>query len=141
MRRLAIVMAVLFTFASVRAVAQQPPAATAPAPPKATVARPSDKGLTPPKVVKEVKPQYTPAAMKARVQGPVVLECVVNADGTVGDVTVLKSLDAQFGLDDEAVKAAKQWRFKPGLKKGKPVPVALTLELTFTLRDGPPAKK
>jgi TonB family protein len=71
----------------------------------------------------------------------VVLECVVNTDGSVGDVKVLKSLDVEHGLDDEAVKAAKLWRFKPGLKKGKAVPVAVTLELTFTLRDGPPAKK
>jgi periplasmic protein TonB len=78
--------------------------------------------------------------MRARIQGIVVLECVVETDGTVGEVKVLKSLDATYGLDDEAVKATRQWHFKPGMRKGKPVPVAVALELTFTLRDGPPKK-
>lgn len=49
------------------------------------------------------------------------MECVVGPDGTVGDVQVVKSLDKEHGLDDEAVKAAKQWRFNPGRRDGKPV--------------------
>jgi TonB family protein len=104
---------------------------------------PGDEGATPlvdkpgagvsaPVVVKEVKPQYTPDAKDARIQGAVTLECVVRVDGTIGDVKVLKSLDA--GLDEEAIKAVKQWRFEPGTKHGKPVPVLVTLEMTFTLR-------
>jgi protein TonB len=64
----------------------------------------------------------------------VQLECVVLPDGTVGDVRVVEPLDQTYGLDDEAISAAKQWRFKPGTKGGKPVPVVVTLEMTFTLR-------
>ena len=91
-------------------------------------------GVTTPRVVREVKPQYTSEAMRAKIQGNVLLEVVVKTDGTVGDVTVVRSLDPTFGLDKEAVKAAKQWRFMPGTRLGKPVPVVIILELTFTLR-------
>lgn len=91
-------------------------------------------GVTLPRVLREVRPQYTSDAMRAKVQGTVLLECVVRPDGTVGDVQVVRSLDPTFGLDQEAVKAAKQWRFVPGTRLGEPVPVLITIELTFTLR-------
>ena len=91
-------------------------------------------GVINPRIVREVKPQYTADAMRAKVQGTVLLECVVLADGTVGRVDVVKSLDPTFGLDQEAVKAAKQWRFQPGTRFGEPVAVLVTIELTFTLR-------
>ena len=52
----------------------------------------------------------------------------------VGDVNITKSLDSTFGLDQEAIKAAKQWRFVPGRRFGQPVAVLVTIELTFTLR-------
>jgi TonB family protein len=91
-------------------------------------------GVINPRILREVKPQYTADAMRAKVQGTVLLECVVLPDGTVGRVDVVKSLDSTFGLDQEAVKAAKQWRFQPGTRFGEPVAVLVTLELTFTLR-------
>jgi protein TonB len=91
-------------------------------------------GIEPPKVLREVKPQYTADAMRAKIQGMVVLECVVLPDGTVGKVSVIKSLDPVFGLDQEAIKAARQWRFLPGTKQGQPVPVLVSIELMFTLR-------
>ncbi|HYB97404.1 MAG TPA: energy transducer TonB [Vicinamibacterales bacterium] len=91
-------------------------------------------GITMPQIVREVKPAYTADAMRAKVQGSVWLECIVMPDGTVGDVKVTRSLDPIFGLDQEAIKAAKQWRFKPGMRQGEPVPVIITIELTFTLR-------
>ena len=59
---------------------------------------------------------------------------VVLSDGTVGDVTVLRSLDTTFGLDAQAVLAAKQWVFNPGMKDGVAVAVRVTIEMTFTLR-------
>ena len=46
----------------------------------------------------------------------------------------MRSLDSTFGLDNEAVKAARQWRFKPGTRLGQPVPVLVTIELSFALR-------
>lgn len=91
-------------------------------------------GITLPQVLREVKPAYTADAMRAKVQGSVWLECIVMPDGSVGEVKVTRSLDPIFGLDQEAIKAAKMWRFKPGMRQGEPVPVIITIELTFTLR-------
>lgn len=91
-------------------------------------------GITLPSVMKEVKPAYTADAMRAKIQGSVWLECIVMPDGSVGEVKVTRSLDPIFGLDQEAIKAAKQWRFRPGMRQGSPVPVIITIELTFTLR-------
>jgi protein TonB len=91
-------------------------------------------GVTIPQLVREVKPSYTADAMRAKVQGTVWLECVVMPDGSVGRVEVVRSLDSTFGLDQEAIKAAKQWRFRPGTRFGEPVPVLITIELAFTLR-------
>ena len=95
--------------------------------------RPGNGVLTP-QLVRQVKPSYTSEAMRAKVQGVVLLECVVQTDGTVGNCNVERSLDSAFGLDNEAIKAAKQWRFRPGTRQGEPVPVLVTIELTFTLR-------
>jgi protein TonB len=91
-------------------------------------------GVTLPRVLFEKKPAYTADAMRAKVQGTVLLECVVLPDGTVGEVDIVRSLDSTFGLDEEAVKAARQWRFQPGMRFGEPVPVLVTIELQFTLR-------
>jgi TonB family protein len=93
-----------------------------------------DEGIVLPKVVREVKPKYTAEAMQAKVQGSIHITAVVLADGSVGEVTVIKSLDKEHGLDDEAIAAARQWRFEPGTKGGKPVAVEVTIELTFTLK-------
>jgi protein TonB len=89
-------------------------------------------GLKPPVAISEVKPVYTPEARQAKIQGQVGLSCVVLPDGSVGDVNVVGSLDP--GLDEQAIKAARQWRFKPGTKDGRPVPVRIELDFTFTLR-------
>jgi periplasmic protein TonB len=91
-------------------------------------------GVTNPVVLREVRPAYTSDAMRARVQGAVFVECIVRPDGSVGDARVLRSLDSMFGLDLEAIKAARQWRFRPGTRLGEPVPVVVTIELDFTLR-------
>jgi periplasmic protein TonB len=91
-------------------------------------------GVTLPVVLREKKPQYTSDAMRAKVQGTVLLECVVKPDGSVGEVKVVRSLDSTFGLDLEAMKAARDWRFRPGMRQGEPVAVLVTIELTFTLR-------
>src|SRR5262245_2470777 len=89
---------------------------------------------TMPILVKDVKPQYTDEAKAARIQGVVRLDAVVLTDGTVGDVTVTQSLDKEHGLDDQAVKAMKQWQFKPGTRGGKPVDVRISVEMSFTLK-------
>ena len=89
------------------------------------------QGVTWPVVVREVKPKYPEGAMGAKIQGQVELQIVVSDTGTVGDVRVIKSLDRQFGLDDAAIAAAKQWQFRPGLRDGRTVPTIVSLILEF----------
>jgi protein TonB len=91
-------------------------------------------GVETPRLLREVKPQYTAQAMRAKIQGEVLLECVVEPDGSVGRIRVARSLDSTFGLDEEAIKAARQWRFAPGTRKGEPVAVLVTIAIAFTLR-------
>ena len=114
----------LMVIATLTAVAAQEPA---------PVYAPGN-GVSLPVVVKQVPPQYTQEAKDARIQGTVLLECVVLADGTIGDVSVKRSLDSTLGLDQEAVKAMKQWQFSPGMKDGKPVAVRVQVESAFTLQ-------
>lgn len=90
-------------------------------------------GVRNPELIRSKEPQYTADAMRAKLQGLVELQAVIMPDGTVGEVRITKSLDAVTGLDDEAVKAVKQWQFKPGELNGRPVPVIVTLNLTFRL--------
>jgi protein TonB len=90
-------------------------------------------GVAAPVLVREVKPKYPKDAMDRKVQGVVDMQCVVRTDGTVDDnIKVLKSLDPE--LDQQAVDALKQWRFRPGTKDGKAVPVQVDVEMTFTVR-------
>jgi periplasmic protein TonB len=90
-------------------------------------------GVTPPVPTFVPKPQYTADAMRARIQGTVWVECVVQTNGACSDTRVVRSLDQTFGLDQEAIKAAKQFRFRPGMRLGEPVAVLVTIELSFTL--------
>jgi len=91
-------------------------------------------GVSSPVLIHETKPNYTGEAMRARIQGLVKLEAIVMPDGSIGDVRVVHSLDQQFGLDKEAVRTLRQWRFKPGMRLGQPVPVLILVEISFTLR-------
>ncbi len=91
-------------------------------------------GIVSPRLLVEVKPAFTADAMRAKIQGVVTLEAVVQPDGSVGYVRVTRSLDQTFGLDQEAIKAVKKWRFAPGTRLGQPVPVLVEIELSFTLR-------
>ena len=91
-------------------------------------------GVVMPTVLSEVKPSYTADAMRQKIQGIVMVEAVVMPDGGVGQVQVVRSLDPTFGLDQEAVKAVRRWRFRPGTRLGQAVPVLVEIELTFTLR-------
>src|SRR5579862_429134 len=95
-----------------------------------------DEGVTLPTPLHEVHPSYTPAAMAAEISGAVLIEGIVMPDGTVGPTRVIRSLGAGTGLDDEAVKAFKQWRLTPAARDGEPVPARVTVEMTFRLDRG-----
>ncbi len=88
-------------------------------------------GVTAPVPIYRVEPEYTEEARKAKYQGTVVLYCVVDPDGLVRNVRVMRSLG--LGLDEKAVEAVKQWKFRPGMKDGRPVPVTASIEVTFRL--------
>ena len=91
-------------------------------------------GIVNPRLLREVKPQYTAEALRAKITGTVVMEVVVLPDGTVGDVRITRSLDPVFGLDDEAIKAARQWLFDPATRFGEPVAILVSVALDFNLR-------
>ena len=91
-------------------------------------------GIETPRPLRMVDPDYTSEAMRAQVQGEVWLEVVVLPDGTVGEITVTKSLDRVFGLDEEAIKAARQWRWAPGTRFGEAVAVMVPIAIEFHLR-------
>lgn len=84
-----------------------------------------------PVVVKKVEPQYTEVARTGHVAGVVILEAIINKQGEVEDVRVLKGLP--LGLSEKAEEAVKEWRFKPGTMNGEPVAVIFNLTVNFTL--------
>ncbi len=89
-------------------------------------------GIEPPRLLREVKADYTDEARRRGLQGDVVLEIVVRRDGSVGDVTVLRGLGG--GLDQRAVGAVRQWRFDPARRRGAAVDVIVEVAVEFTLR-------
>jgi TonB family protein len=92
-----------------------------------SVADSKDPGVTLPKVISDVKPQYTPEAMQAEIEGTVIMTAVVRTDGTPGDIEITRSLDAEYGLDQQAVAALSQWRFDPAGRTARPCPSASPL--------------
>jgi protein TonB len=78
------------------------------------------------------QPQYTEIARKARIQGVVIVQAIIDKDGNVQNVKLLKGLP--MGLDQAAVDAIKKWRFQPATLNGKPVTVYYNLTVNFTLQ-------
>jgi len=89
--------------------------------------------VTPPVLIKEVLPHYPEEAKKAKIQGKVFLEAIIDANGIPQRIKVLYSPDERFGFGKAAVAAVKKWRFRPGTKNGKPVAVIFTVEVDFRL--------
>lgn len=83
-----------------------------------------------PRKLKDVRPEYPAIAQSARVQGVVILECTIDPEGKVVDAKVLRSIPL---LDQAAIDAVKQWIYAPTLLNGVPVPVIMTVTVTFTL--------
>ncbi len=91
-------------------------------------------GVSAPQLIEKVEPQYTEQARQAKYQGTVLLYIEVSPEGQPTNIRVQRSLG--FGLDEKAVEAVRQWRFKPGTKDGTPVTVAATIEINFRLLTG-----
>jgi TonB family protein len=89
-------------------------------------------GIEPPRLLREVKADYTEEARQRSLVGDVVLEIVVRRDGSVGDIKVLQGLGA--GLNERAMQAVRQWRFSPAHRLGAPVDVIVEVAVEFKLR-------
>ncbi len=76
-------------------------------------------------------PQYSEEARNAKYSGSVMLSIVVTSDGRAADIKVIKS--AGMGLDEKAIEAVQQWRFRPGMNHGVPVNVKAQIEVNFRL--------
>lgn len=88
-------------------------------------------GVSPPSVILKVEPEYSEEARKAKFQGTVVLFVVVDEKGNPRDLKVMRPLG--LGLDQKAIEAVEKWKFRPGMKDGKPVAVQATIEVNFRL--------
>ncbi len=88
-------------------------------------------GVSAPKKIYDPDPEYSEEARKAKYQGTCVLYVVVGPDGLPRDIRVSRTLG--LGLDEKAIEAVKSWRFEPAMKDGKPVSVAINIEVDFRL--------
>ena len=88
-------------------------------------------GVSAPRAIYKPEPEYSTEARQAKHQGTVVVSLVVGADGLPRQLRVAQSLG--MGLDEKALEAVRQWRFEPAMKDGRPVPVAVDVEVTFHL--------
>lgn len=92
-----------------------------------------EEGMVAPKVIHRVAPEYPEEARKARIMGKVILKAVIHKSGEITQLEVLQSL--RDDLDNNAMKAVRQWRFAPALKDGNPVSVFYHITINFRL-DG-----
>jgi TonB family protein len=88
-------------------------------------------GVTAPALLYKVEPEYSEEARKAKYQGTVLLYVEVDPSGHATSMKVIHSLG--LSLDEKAMEAVNQWKFRPGMKDGKPVTVAATIEVNFRL--------
>lgn len=89
-------------------------------------------GIEPPRLIREVRADYSEDGRRRGIEGEVVLEIVVRRDGSVGDVKILNRLGG--GLEERAVQAVRQWRFAPARRMGSPVDVIVEVAVEFKLR-------
>jgi TonB family protein len=87
--------------------------------------------VTPPVLIRKVEPLYSEAARKAKWQGTVTLDVQINASGDVTGIKVKRDLGQ--GLDQKAIEAVEQWKFRPGMKGGMPVPTQAQVDVSFRL--------
>lgn len=89
--------------------------------------------ITPPRLSEVASPFYTDEARKKKIEGTVTVSIVVDKDGDVVDAKIVKGLG--YGLDENAIAAVKEWKYKPAEKDGIPVAVRMNVDVDFYLRD------
>jgi TonB family protein len=104
---------------------------------KALTPSPAPSGpVTAPSVIYKRNPGYTEEARRAKLSGSVTLKLIVDKEGMARNIQVVQSLG--MGLDEKAIEAVRQWKFRPGQKDGQPVNEIVTVEVNFRLLDRPP---
>jgi TonB family protein len=88
-------------------------------------------GVSAPRVLVKVDPEYSEEARKAKYSGTVLLSVIVDTKGRARDIRVMRSLG--MGLDEKAMDAVQKWRFRPGMSNGRPVNVRAQIEVNFRL--------
>jgi TonB family protein len=86
-------------------------------------------GVSAPVPIARVEPVYTDEARQAKLQGSVLLQVVIDENGVPQNIFVVRALG--LGLDQKAIEAVQQWRFKPSFLNGRPVSVSATIEVNF----------
>lgn len=89
--------------------------------------------MPPIQIATRAYPHYPEMARKARVQGTVILLVVIDKEGRVGEIEVLRAPDPRFGFELAAIEAVKQWRYRPALLGGRPVAVQASVTIEFTI--------
>jgi len=105
------------------------------APPPSGPRIPGNDGVTNPTLIadSQVRPEYPEPARQARLQGNLILEAVIRADGTVAEIRVLRCTQPHVGFEEAAIDAVLQWRYEPATQNGTPVDVYFTVVVEFTL--------
>jgi TonB family protein len=142
-RNLSRISVILLLFCVAVLVAQEEPAKTPPPPPTLTVvvngvSEPVYKvrdGVKPPRATYSPDPEFSEEARRQKVQGAVLLDIIVTSAGKPERIKVVQGRG--YGLDEKAVEAVSQWKFKPATKDGKPVSVEIAVEVDFNLQQHP----
>jgi protein TonB len=88
-------------------------------------------GVSQPQVIYQVDPEFSEEARKAKFMGVVLVNLIVDTRGLPQNVHILRGVG--MGLDEKAIEAVRQYRFKPAMEGGKPVPVELNVEVNFQI--------
>lgn len=108
------------------------PLVAPPPPPEPPTPMPVGGLISPPRRIVYVPPVYSSIAQAARVEGTVIIQAIIDTSGAVSDVRVLRSVGL---LDQAAIDAVRKWKYTPTRLNGMPVPVIMTVTVTFRLND------
>jgi protein TonB len=116
--------------------AAPPEQAPQPAPPAVQVGELVEmgRGVVAPEAIYNPRPNYPPAAERQRISGVVLLDVLVDENGAVQDVKLVRGIKPDFGLDAAAAAAVRTWRYKPATKNGVRVKIRMSVAVTFKLQ-------